>query len=293
MKTSIYQVIAFKIINSLNLGDQVDNFYVILNGSVTILLPKSKEDMEKEEENIDLVSPTSGLTNKKNKNFNSIARTITFMNLLQKRSSKNTILNESHRESLAKRTSSINSNVNSKSPNKRISQSYGNIYLNQKLNHYLEFGDLKDTEKYFENGKFKYKQSKILEVGMAFGEIDNKKNFRNEAVLCNKDSDFAIMTKNDYKEILFDIERIKKNKDLEFLSKTFLKDAPFMSKDSLLSFKYLFDKKKYNGGTVLYEKGQNSYECFLIKKGEVEVIIFLFNNSILILDFEHFRATSQ
>lgn len=142
-----------------------------------------------------------------------------------------------------------------------------------KINEYLTFADLEDCEIFFDKARFKYQVSKILKVGMAFGELSSKIKQRNEAIVCNEDCELAIMVKNDYRDILMEIERIKKNNDLKFLTSTFLKDAPFMSKNSLLSLRCIFEKKKLKGGTSIYEIGENPQECFLMKKGEVEVKI--------------------
>ena len=157
-----------------------------------------------------------------------------------------------------------------KSPSKSKISVFQNI-THRKINEYLTIGDFNNFDNFMDQGRFKYIVSKILKVGMAFGEMGQKNNLRSETVVCNEECHFTIMSKNDYREILMEIEKIKRNNDFEFLKKTFLKDAPFISKDNLLSFRYNFEKKKFTAGTVIYETGESPQECFLIKKGEIEV----------------------
>ena len=241
-----------------------------MKGSVTVLLPKSRESLEKEDEEADVIPSPSSLS-KKFLKFSNATRTIQLINIFQRNSTKNLNATDIPRVSIAgsKGGNSISrdSIFEKKSPLK--SSSY-NTMNEQKINEYLKLGDLDNMNNFIEKGRFKFIVSKVLKLGMAFGELGNK-SLRNEAIVCNEDCHFAIMTKNDYKEILMEIERIKKNNDLAFLTKTFLKDVPFMGKENLLSFRYTFEKKKYKAGCAIYEAGEIAQDCFLIKNGEIEV----------------------
>ena len=142
-----------------------------------------------------------------------------------------------------------------KSPSKSKTSVFQNI-THRKINEYLTIGDFNNFDNFMDQGRFKYIVSRILKVGMAFGEMGQKNNLRSETVVCNEECHFAIMSKNDYREILMEIEKIKRNNDFEFLKKTFLKDAPFISKDYYLQIIW----KRRN------ETGESPQECFLIKK---------------------------
>jgi len=242
---------------------------------VTVLLPKSRENLEKEDEEVfsfaELMPPPS--PSKKFSKFSNATKTIRVINIFQRSSIKNLNSNDISRVSIAGRKlgtcNSMAQNLifEKKSPLKSSSH---NALNQQKINEYLKLGDLDNVDNFFEKGRFKFIVSKVLKVGMAFWEFGNK-NLRNEAIVCNEDCHFAIMSKNDYKEILMEIERIKKNNDLAFFTKTFLKDAPFMSKENLLAFRYTFEKKKYKAGCIIYEAGEIAQDCFLINNGEIEV----------------------
>lgn len=239
--------------------------------------------MEREEdENLsisEVISPSSSHQQmKKVQKLTSVTRTIQFLNIFNKKPPTNMVLNEnSNRMSVSNQPESGNSaGRGSISTLKSLGKNKSSMFQNpnaslKKINEYLNVGDLENSDLYFQSGRFKYIVSRILRVGSGFGEIGQKNNLRVETIVCNEDCHFAVMSKADYREILFEIEKIKRNQDLEFVSKTFLKDAPFISKDNLLSFLYNFDKRKFPGGTVIYDAGDHPQECFLIKKGEVEV----------------------
>ena len=215
---------------------------------MTVLLPKSRDILEKEDEEntsfSEIVSPAFP-TAKKIKGLANITRTITMVNFLHKRSSKNLNLTEVSREIPTR--NSIKRDSILKSPTKLA---HLPTFAHKKLNEFLNYADFKNIERFLDKGRFKYIVSKVLTTGMAFGEIDNKKTLRNEAIVCNEDCHLAVMTKQDYKEILVEIEGVKRNKELEFLGNTFLKDAPFFTKDTFLAFRAMLEKKKFKTGAA-------------------------------------------
>ena len=250
--------------------------------------------MEKEEEEnasySEMISPVSPNTKKFLKLAN-VTRTIQVINQFQRKLSQNNLnLSDFPRPSVKSNMTNRNSIardsiLEKKSPYKKASSYFQNSLSQQKLNEYLKYGDFDNIDNFMDKGRFKYIISKVLKVGMAFGELGSKNNLRNETIVCNEKCHFAIMTKNDYKEILMEIERIKRNNELIFLGKTFLKDAPFMSKESLLAFRYTFDKKKFKTGQILYELGDSPQDCFLVKKGEIQVFLMIFILFIYISKF--------
>ena len=256
-----------------------------MEGSVTILLQKSKEVIEKEEEEnasfSELLSPDSPspINGKKIMKFTHATKTLQFLQSfnVNRKSTNNlnlTVDNPSIRASVSSKALSRNSMARDsmlKSPTKSKMMLFQNNLAVRPINEYLTLGDLENLEKFVENGRFNYIVSKVLKVGMAFGEMGGNNTLRGESVVCNEECHFVVMNKTDYREILMEIERIKAENDAAFLAQTFLKDAPFLSKENLLAFKYNFEKKKFNTGAVIYESGESPQECFLIKKGEVQV----------------------
>lgn len=104
---------------------------------------------------------------------------------------------------------------------------------------------------------------------------------RSATVVCKEKTEFAILTRKDFKDLLENVEINKIQNDLHFFMQNLFQN---FEKEYVISICYKFEKVKYNLGNCIFEEGDavNNY-LYLIKKGEIEVI---FNNLFFLDDLK-------
>ena len=232
-------------------GDFPDNFYIILRGSVFVLIPKDLDSMKLEKtDESDKISHFLEKAEKAEK--------------VKKSEFSPFLKNRRISINLLKKSSSILSNSSDLSTNLKGSMSH---YYNKDLSVDFEFQDFEKPWLFFENGVFKYNCINILSSGQNFGELGLLiKKPRNATILCKEDSFLLFLEKKDYM-MLQEIDRHKIMRKWAFFSQYFFRD--FVHNDYVLRMIYNFQKKKYIFGQKIYEENAQIDGCFLIKKGVI------------------------
>ena len=253
-----YRPLALKLLRQLKLktlkrgktlffaGDLPDNFYIILKGSVFILIPKDA-DLMKDERNEDT---------EKIKQF-----------LLRYRTEKacSPFLAS---KGMAIRRISIGL-LRSKSSSEIDEPLKGNMSHYYRKEMSVDF-ELKDFDKpwlYFDEGVFKYNCINVLNSGQSFGELGLLiRKPRNATILCKEDIQLLYLEKQDYM-LLEQIDRQKILRKLAFFSEFFFRDT--VNNDYVLRMIYNFQKKKYGYGKILFNENDSIDGCYVIKKGRI------------------------
>ena len=133
----------------------------------------------------------------------------------------------------------------------------------------LENKDLKKKDLFFEEGIFKYYAVQTYQNGDVFGELGIiRKKKRAATIICLENTHFAVLLKKDYETILLEQESIKLLKLLEFFYKTLFKKC---SRDRMTYIAYLYKKRMYVKDQILFKEGQEPIECYIVKKGDIEL----------------------
>jgi len=256
-----YRNVAYKLLRHLKLkpmkkgrtlffsGDLPDNFYIILRGSVFVLLPKDVDAMklEKNEET---------------------ERIKLFLLKLRAEKAVSPFL-KSRTMTIKKISIGL---VRSQSLFKDAVEKFkGNMshYYKKEMSMDFEIQNFDRPWMYFEEGVFKYNCINMLNAGRSFGELGLLiKKPRNATILCKEDSQFLYLEKNDYM-ILEQIDRAKILKKLAFFSSSFFRDR--VTNDYVLKMIYNFQKRKIGYGQCLFAEDNEIDGCFVIKKGRVVI----------------------
>lgn len=110
-----------------------------------------------------------------------------------------------------------------------------------------------------------------ISAGGAFGElsvIETQLKPRTATIICKEDCHFAVLDKNSYRQILGLSEKKKIDIQLDFLAG--LPIFSGWSRHSLKPMIYLFEKIKYNKGSVIYKEGDMDSNLYVIRSGEVK-----------------------
>ncbi|EAR99789.2 cyclic nucleotide-binding domain protein (macronuclear) [Tetrahymena thermophila SB210] len=144
------------------------------------------------------------------------------------------------------------------------------FYKNYDLFGSLQLSEIQNAEKYFtDSGIFKYEYRDIMKAGNTFGELgilEGKP--RSALIICSEDSEFAIMEKEDYSELLAERDRKKLLKKFEFLKQ---KMFPELTNDGIKKIFYSFQKRIIQKNEVLFQEGDKANGIFIIKHGEVNL----------------------
>lgn len=238
-------------------GDEGDFFYIILSGSIFVLISKSglmpaefKVESPKRESSPD--SPQSF------KLFTDVVEKIEKVEELSLDRYKKK-LKIGRNQSFLFKTSGfelLSQEIERRSPTKR------NEYMIQRINKIINY-------KYPE-----YFIAHELKAGESFGEvalITNSK--RNEICICKEICHFLKISKNNYKKIMM----LSHAKDLKELI-VFFKNFNIFShwpRAQLSTFIKFFQTNVFTNNDVLYKENDESNFLYFIKEGEVEVIFFL------------------
>ena len=133
----------------------------------------------------------------------------------------------------------------------------------------LDNANLMNKDRFFDNGVFKYNTVQTLKNGDVFGELAIiRKKKRAATIVCLENTHLAVLMKKDYESILLEQETAKFQKILDFFNKTLFKRC---SNDRMTFIAYLYKKKKYVKDQIVFKEGQEPIECYIVKKGDVEI----------------------
>ena len=256
-----YRSLAYKLLRHLKIkilkkgrtlffaGDLPDNFYIILRGSVFVLLPKDADAMKLE----------------RNEDSEKIRQA-----LLRMRTEKAVSPFMKSKAATIRRISI--GLVRSQSMMKDISEKFKsnmNHYYKKEISMDFEINDFDKPWLYFDEGVFKFHCINVLGAGRSFGELGLLiKKPRNATILCKEDTWFLYLEKNDYMT-LEQINREKIMKKLKFFSNFFFKDR--VTQDYVLRMIYNFQKRKMGYGQKLFHENDEIDGCYVIKKGMVVI----------------------
>jgi len=287
----------------MNFGDPASKFYIILKGSVNIYVPKDKKTMlEDANSNKNITIPDRILKK--------LAKWRTeFKDILEKNPINSSTLRENPktvqkffalqrkatRELNPEIVKQLAGDLTEKSPVDSTDEScYSETLRKESMAHTELFTEndreqmkkiegvlgnlplfsLENPEKYFEHGVFKFHFISELKAGQIFGEVGlSMKKTRSATVIANQNSEFAVLSCEDFKKILQNVEKRNIENRVEFFRESVFKG---ISVDVVVRMSLLFKKMKFLHGNQIYCEGDESNEMFLIKKGEIQVFfIFL------------------
>lgn len=231
-----------------NIDEKSNKFFIILSGSVNILVPKNYDNIMKEKQE----NPKS----KKN------------WFLFQKFKGGDSLekdKNEEEEEEKDQFWTTADEKNTIKARIEEIHNKYavllGDISINDIKSEYFE--------NLFDEGVLKFNFSNTLKEGQTFGELGLLTGkLRSATIICKEDCHFGIMLEEDFKNIVSVIELKKINVKFDFFKKYLIRNV---SSDILRKFTYSFKKIKYSRMEYVYKEGDVCKEIYLIKKGEIQI----------------------
>ena len=141
-------------------------------------------------------------------------------------------------------------------------------FKNQKncLTRYKNF----ENFKLFQKGLLVFKSIIRLQKGLIFGEKgldDNAR--RNATILCAEDTDFAIMTKEDYVVILKELSRAKTKKHNMFIHDIVFKSSVNLQLAEKLSYDFFRLKFQAKKNEIIFRQGDLTDFIYIIKRGRI------------------------
>lgn len=221
-----------------NFEEKSNKFFIILSGSVNILLPKTHSNIVKEK-------------------LESVKTKKTFFRLQKHKQDSHNSLNENEEN--------FEESTTVKARFENILQKYHDLLGG------LGLQDLnsRDMDNLFEEGVLKFNYYGTLKEGQTFGELGILTGkLRSATVICKEDCHLAYLGENDYKTIVSVIERKKIYDKFEFFKSFLIKDA---SNEIIRKLSYSFEKIKYKRMEYVFKEGEESKSVFLLKKGEIQI----------------------
>ena len=288
----------------MNYGDPANKFYIILKGSVNVYVPRDRRTVDEEISNKNPIIPERILKKlskwrtefkefleknpldnsslirenpKRVKHFIALQRKATvelnpeivqtLASDLTEKTSGDAMMDSLEVETMRKE-SKLNNELftdTDREQLKKIEKVLGNIPL----------FSLENPETYFENGVFKFHFTAELKAGQIFGEVGlSMKKTRSATVICNQDSEVAVLSCEDFNKILQNVEKKSIENRVDFFRESVFKG---ISVDVVVRMSLLFKKRKFLHGNTLFCEGDEANEMFLIKKGEVQVNCHFYN----------------
>lgn len=155
--------------------------------------------------------------------------------------------------------------------------------LNREVNYFAITGGVEpkqidDIKHYFKDGVFIYNCVGNIGKGRIFGELGLiMKKTRATTIMVKEKVHFGVMTKEDYEEILMNLEAERVYRKILMFRKYL---PPLVGQETVTKFAYLFEKVKYKLNQQVFSKGDLANKVFFIKFGEV--LVSSFYNSDLI-----------
>ena len=134
----------------------------------------------------------------------------------------------------------------------------------------VDFMDIPEVEKLFQDGILKYTFYKEIKAGDHFGDLGIIRDKpRSATIICKEDCSFGVLSADEFKGIFAVVERRKFDQKIDFFREYLIRKV---NEGDLVKFVYAFEKKKMVRNEVLYREGDKLKEVYLIQKGEVQVL---------------------
>lgn len=231
--------------------EKPDKFFIIFSGSVNILIPKTETNYKRDLFRKNAVKITKTLIERYNK---------------QMKKPKESIDSDADFEEEKQEN-----DLGGMSPTRLK----GELTRYTELLGGLALADLNPdhVEDIFVDGALRFTYYTNLKEGYCFGELGLLRGKpRSATVVCKEDCHFAVMMAEDYKNIVAVIERKKMYNKFEFFKSFLVKGIAY---DNLAKLAYSFEKKKYSRNEYIFKEGEPGNEVFLIKNGEIQVLLTL------------------
>lgn len=262
-------------------GETGRKFYLILRGSVDVFIPKSKEELQLEFEELEKEAQNAGAGGAAANSDESeeLKQEIQVM--------KSQLLKVSGAPWFSRKSvmfDATDKKQESTTPSNTVTTQAGKIFRN-KTNLLMKFGtfskqmqannDLIEifskfegkTDLYIQNGIATMKKVRNMGPGNYFGEVAlSTDKPRSASVIAAEDVHVVSLTKRSYKAIFEASIRM-----LEMKAKFFEDFFNNCGKDLANKFAYVFKERTYEYGQVFYSEGDQANEVFLLKEGEVQV----------------------
>jgi len=126
-----------------------------------------------------------------------------------------------------------------------------------------------DLENLFDDGILKFIYYNTLKDGQTFGELGLLTGkLRSATVICKEDCHFGVMEEADYKNIVSVIERKKIYDKFEFFKRYLINNVAY---EVLRKLSYSFEKNKFRRLEYVFSEGEVCKNVYLIKKGEIQI----------------------
>ncbi|KAL4478048.1 hypothetical protein ABPG72_013487 [Tetrahymena utriculariae] len=285
------------------IGDKGDKFYIILLGKVKVTIPKKQiQDIQA--------------------NLQALSRMSNFMNIPQISPKRQSIIGSP--KSLTKKNSSLISmsqmsvsfqkilNQNSSYRGKKSSQIFlkmsefqqnsmaiqkrrlSKLLLEPRNSIQNTIQENYDPKDYLEELSSKYNIVRELGKGESFGEMSmqiKQNNQRNTTVFADEKCELAVISRNDYMEIITPLQQGDAEEKLDFLQ-----NIPYFQnwdKKDLRTLSYSLEIQEVPKGSFLYKEDDNSNDLYMILKGEFKVTKQCSSKISEVQDVEHSKLVTM
>ena len=137
---------------------------------------------------------------------------------------------------------------------------------------------------YFRDGCFLFNCVNTLDEGQMFGELGLLLHTQRTATIMAKENvHLAVLNKKCYEDILMIAESKRLNDKIDFFERHIIKDA---TRDTIAKFAYAFEKMKLILNQVIYKKGDEIDNFYVVKNGNI-LVIFIQKNTFLIFHLSY------
>ena len=248
----------------MRVGDYGKNFYIILTGSVSVLVPKNITIKMTRRQYLEHLKMLYKYDEKNlfERTFYNNAGTYSDIKI-------ETVEKEIEKEKNKKKKGDLILELNDEEEDENEDEFTIEKYIKE-----INAEDI-FIEKYNSNevkiiGYFKVTD---LSQGSSFGEtaLINDNQQRTASIFVKENSIFGTLSSNSYKKCLKDIQEINKKKDIDFIYKSHLFNPISIFVFTQNYWNYFINKKIVNG-EYLFKQGQNRDEIYFLQEGEFKII---------------------
>ena len=287
-------------------GDQSDKLYIILTGSVNIFQVKSPEQIEQECEWLRRMSDKAHAAHnnesdkiirrsavvvqnihkekpvpvrKKNRSSQKISTQKNPYNVIQARKNLFQVkeLDDSSQSETSVTTPKLRLERSSEAESEKEEAADDVDENDPKFLLKKQFGDIdpdavENYDSFFTEGVFHLTYETTLKIGLMFGELGLMNNQpRVRTILCKEDCEFAVITKEDFFDIMDQVREKKRKEKVAFVEKSLFPELPFNPNARVAD---VLKKLYANNGYKIYQENEDADKMYLIRQGEITVSSF-------------------
>ena len=133
----------------------------------------------------------------------------------------------------------------------------------------IDPSDIENKEKFFTNGIINIEHEVTLGAGYVIGELElRKRKAYTRTLICKSDCQFAVLSAQDYSEILLQLKNKKRREKINFVEFNMLPEIPRYITQKVVAF---MKKEKLIKGQKIYKERDTPIKMYLIVEGEIEV----------------------